>query len=80
MAKISAYGATEVARIKVRSPGGVEMVYVMASSGRVLTRYVGDHDRDSNYTLRGRTQKPERINQEFLIQIAERDGMTVITA
>jgi len=77
MAKISAYGATEVARIRVRTTADREKIYVMTSDGRVLTRYAGETG--STYTLRGRTKKPESINREFLSQVAERDGMTVIT-
>ena len=42
MAKISANGATKVAELKVKLPGGeFTYVYVMCSDGRVLRRNAG---------------------------------------
>ena len=41
MAKITAYGATEVARIRTRDPAGHEHLWVINSRGIVLRRPTG---------------------------------------
>lgn len=75
MAKISARGAREVARLKVRSafPGGGEYLYVMTTDGRVLRRATGDAG--TGYTVRLRVKDPAKRTEETLRKVTERDFM-----
>lgn len=74
MAKITARGAREVARITA-AKRGTEWLWVMCSDGRVLTRIKGP---DGNaYAVRTKVPDPAGRTRANLIRIAERDGMTV---
>jgi hypothetical protein len=75
MAKISAYGETEVARRNVTTRAGHAKIYVMTSGGRVLTRYTGEAG--TGYTLRGRVKDAKKRTAEFLEQVIEVDGCTI---
>lgn len=77
MAKISARGAQEVARITAASPGGARYIYVMASDGRVLYRPTGDAG--SGYSIHGRKAAPIDRTRKELIRRANADGREVIT-
>lgn len=75
MAKITARGAREVARIAARNPGtGARYLYVITSDGRVLWRPAGPGE---HYTVIGRRVPPARRNRELLVQLAERRGLAV---
>lgn len=77
MAKISARGATEVARITATLPtvGGVVTVgatLVITSDGRILRKFEG-----SGYNLMARVKNPKFITEEFLRSFATRRGYKV---
>ena len=67
MAKISAYGATEVARIRCENNYGTTYLYVLCSDGRILYRPTGYPG--TSYTVRGKLTKPEHINAEYLEKV-----------
>ena len=75
MAKINAYGETEVARRKVSTAAGHEKLYVLTNGGRVLTRYTGETG--TGYTLRGRLKDPAHRTAEWLDKVIKNDGCTV---
>jgi hypothetical protein len=70
MAKITANGAHEVAKVKAHSRAGGEYLYVMCSDGRVLWRPTGESG--SGYTVLYRGVKQERRNLATLQQIVTR--------
>ncbi len=77
MAKTSANGATEVARLTVQPEGlDFQMIYVLCSDGRVLKRVRVEHG--SGYSVRGRIRIPKDRTAEFLAVIARRDGMAIV--
>lgn len=76
MAKISANGATEVAKLKVRSQAGYEYLYVMTSDGRVLRRATGDAG--TGYSVQARKISPAKRTAEVLTQLVGMLGYTVI--
>ena len=72
MAKISAHGAHEVARIKATIPGNhYSQLFVIASDGRVLSRYT---DISSGYRIYGRIKDPSKRTAEFLRVLLEKRG------
>lgn len=75
MAKISAYGETEVARFSVTTAAGHSKIYVMTSGGRVLTRYTGEAG--TGYTVRGKVRDTTKRNADFLRKVIEQDRCTV---
>jgi len=76
MAKISANGATEVARINVtRADGGYTYVWVMTSDGRVLSRARGTGD---GYTVAQRGLRRNLRTREVLLRIAAIRGYRVV--
>ena len=77
MAKISAYGAHEVARIRVTTPGNnYGQLFVIASDGRVLTRFT---DGISNgYRVYGRIKDPSKRTGEFLTGLLEKRGYQIV--
>jgi hypothetical protein len=77
MAKISARGATEVARVRGQREGAdFQMIYVMCSDGRVLRRSTGEFG--SGYSVRGKVSRPENRTAEYLRAIVKRDGLKVV--
>ncbi len=82
MAKISARGATEVARLRVKTPTGLEKIYVLTSDKRILTRYVGDAG--TGYTIRLTSRQFRQTHwttgnpHAVLRAIAIHDGYNVI--
>jgi hypothetical protein len=76
MAKISANGATEKARIKTKSPGGYEYLWVMTSDGRVLRRVIGEVS--TGYTVFRRNWRGDRT-QAVLSVMAAGLGHTIIS-
>lgn len=75
MAKISARGAREIARITATRPGASgRYLYVLASDGRVLTRYSGGQA-SSAYKVRGRIRNPDARTRESLALVVKRDGL-----
>ena len=78
MAKISAYGATEVARVTCENSRGTKYVYVMCSDGRILYRPIATKGEPSpSYLLRGKLTKPEHFNTDYLTQVVNHDGKKV---
>lgn len=78
MAKISAYGATEVARVTCENSRGTKYAYVMCSDGRILYRRVAAKgERSEAYLLRGKLTKPEHFNADYLARVVKHDGKTV---
>ena len=75
MAKISANGATEVARIQAISPAGYTYLWVMTSDGRVLSRASGTGD---GYTVAARGLRRSLRVRETLLRIAQIRGYRVI--
>jgi hypothetical protein len=76
MAKISANGATEVARIQVAHlVSGQPYVWVMTSDGRVLSRASGTGD---GYTVAARGLRRSLRVRETLLRIAQIRGYRVI--
>lgn len=75
MAKISARGAKEIARIKAISPAGDGYTYsfVLTSDGRVLRK----GDLDSGYTIVHRVKFETNLNEAFLRRFAMLRGLTV---
>ena len=77
MAKISARGATEIARVKAHSEAAdVDYLFVLTSDGRVLSRYAGENG--SGYTLAHKVRNPDNINQAFLERFVGLRGLTVL--
>lgn len=86
MAKITARGATAVAKLRAQKtipadePGGEAVtytkIYALCSDGRVLHRVTGEYG--SGYTQRGKVRDPKLRNKEFLETIIKRDGYTVL--
>jgi len=77
MAKISANGAHEVARIKVTTPGNnYGQLFVVASDGRVLTRYTDGIS--SGYRIYGRIKDPSKRTGEFLRVLLEKRGYHIV--
>lgn len=75
MAKISARGAKEVARIKAKSEaGGYSYIFILTSDGRVLKRL----SQDSGYTVDHRVRNPENINRAFLERYIGLRGLTIV--
>ena len=64
MAKISANGAHEVARIKATFSGNHTRIFVITSDGRVLGRWTGDLN--SGYVVILRNIPPECRNSDNL--------------
>jgi hypothetical protein len=77
MAKINAFGATEVARIKCKSTFDHDFLYVLCSDGRVLWR--ASKNAGSRYLVRGRVRDPKDRTEAFLREIVRRDAMTIIS-
>lgn len=73
MAKISAYGAREVARCYT-GQAELRRLWVMTSDGRVLTRYVSP---GTEFTLNRRSVPAPRRNVAYLREYAEELGNTV---
>lgn len=70
MAKISAYGAREVARMKGRRPGtDYDATFVITSDGRVLRKIAAQ----SGYTVLGKV-KPEHQNRDGLARVLAHFG------
>ena len=69
MAKISANGAHEIARIKVTSPAGYPYLWVMCSDGRVLSRATGELG--DSYTVYLRGLRRSLRTREALLRIAQ---------
>lgn len=78
MAKISANGAHEVARIKVTSPGGYPYLWVMCSDGRVLSRATGELS--DGYTVAVRGLSRSLRTREALLRIAQIRGFKASSA
>ena len=75
MAKISANGAHEVARLSAISQRGTRYILVMTSDGRVLSRATGDADSGYVVVLRN---IPQRLrNKSSLFGYADRCHWTV---
>lgn len=75
MAKISARGATEVARLKAKSESsGATYIYILTSDGRVLMR----DSRDSGFTVAYRVQKKENLTREYLERYIALRGLTLV--
>jgi hypothetical protein len=73
MAKISANGATEVAKIRTTSHGGrVSYLWVINSKGVILWRQSGEYG--SGYTVQSRHNEPTR---EALMKAIARMGHTL---
>jgi hypothetical protein len=72
MAKISARGATEVARIRAATRSGTEWLYVLCSDGRVLTRLAAPGE---SYGIRARIGR-DQISRDRLASIVQADGLT----
>lgn len=72
MAKISAYGAHEVARMNVKTRAGYPAILVMASDGRVLFRYTGDLG--SSYKVVGKAGLAANRTSEMLARYAKLAG------
>jgi hypothetical protein len=72
MAKISAYGAHEVARLNVNTMGGYPGILVIASDGRLLFRYSasGNGDLGSSYKVLGKVKNPAKRNAAMLTRYA----------
>jgi hypothetical protein len=76
MAKISANGAHEVARIQVTHlVSGQPYVWVMTSDGRVLSRASGTGD---GYTVAARGLRRHLRTREALLRIAQIRGYKVV--
>ena len=74
MAKISARGATEVARVKCEDNLGRFYLYVMCSDGRILYRPVAARgERSIAFLLRGKLTKPEHITADYLEKVIRHD-------
>jgi hypothetical protein len=70
MAKISAYGEHEVARVEATTnKGNHRYVYVMTSGGRVLVKYLGLANEP--YTLFRNHINPQDRNEAFLCTLLE---------
>lgn len=70
MAKISAYGETEVARVEATTnKGNHRYVYVMTSGGRILVKYIGIGGEP--YTLFRNHIRPQDRNEGFLCTLLE---------
>ena len=76
MAKISANGAHEVARIRAISPAGYTYIWIMTSDGRVLTRTTGELS--DGYTVAHRGLRRSLRTREALLRIAQIRGYRVI--
>ena len=76
MAKISANGAHEVARINVTSPAGYPYLWVMCSDGRVLSRATGELS--DGYTVAQRGLRRSLRTREALLRIALIRGYKVV--
>jgi len=76
MAKISANGATEVARVTTRNRHGYRYIWVMTSDGRVLQRCT-DQQIGSGYTVLRRRIQPGDRSEVFLRTLAQRHGHTI---
>lgn len=75
MAKISARGATEVARLKAKSEAsGATYIYLMTSDGRILMR----DSRDNGFTVAHRVRHPDNITREQLERFVRLRGLTVV--
>jgi hypothetical protein len=75
VAKISARGAREVARITATRPAsGGRYIYVLTDDGRVLYRAVGVVG--TSYTIRGRIKNPASRTRDMLALVVKRDGLT----
>lgn len=77
MAKISANGATEMARIKSVSSNGTEFLWVMCSDGRVLRRLTSYGG--TGYSVYRRGWKGDKT-QAVLIEMAQACGHKVVPA
>jgi hypothetical protein len=82
MAKISARGASEVARFTVRipdtgpdDPGQYPTVFVLASDGRVLRRWTAG---PSGYSVYGLIKDPAKRTAAVLRSYLERHGWQVV--
>lgn len=78
MAKISANGAYEIARIKVTSPSRVSYLWVMTSAGHILTRADGEVGDDYGVVIRGLCRHLR--TREALIRIAQIRGFKASSA
>jgi hypothetical protein len=77
MAKISAYGATEVARVKVvNSSGEFPRLFVLTSTGKILTRLTGELS--TSYTIVHRIKRPSARTEQGLLNYVAIRGYTVI--
>jgi len=76
MAKITANGATEAARIRTTShEGRVTYLWVMNSKGTILWRQTAASGYATGYTVYSRRNKP--ATRATLVSVAERIGHTV---
>lgn len=74
MAKISARGATEVARIKARSEAsGETYIYLMTSDGRILMR----NSKDNGFTVAHRVKAKDNITREQLERFIKLRGLSI---
>jgi hypothetical protein len=75
LAKISAGGATETARITVKSKSGAQYLAVACSDGRILMRAASFTD---NFKIHSRVKEnPGRITRARLIALMGKDGYTL---
>jgi len=77
MAKITANGAHEVARIRVTSPAGFPYLWVMCSDGRVLSRATGELS--DGYTIAVRGLQRHLRTREALLRIAQIRGYRAVS-
>lgn len=66
MAKISANGAREVARERIRWENGVETTYVLCSDGRALSKLRFTDGTSSGFTILGRHWTVEKFSDHIM--------------
>jgi hypothetical protein len=77
MAKISARGATEVARLRVTNGAGkFPRLFVMTSDGRILTRLTGELG--TGYTVATIVQSARNRNESYLRGYVLNRGYVVV--
>lgn len=75
MAKITARGATEVARINFTTEGGATGILVLRSDRKVLRRWTGDLK--SGYSIMGTLKADTFLDGRALAAIAVRRNWTI---